>query len=332
MIFYIVGVSRFYPMDPEAGRQKRRKNRHRILIVASILLLCALVFSYVSVRFSGTMLIKDQPFTHVKWAVILEGQTPDMERTDFAVKLLTEKKVDTVVVLGKRVFRNQNDVDFYLDDMLQQGDVDVGQIYLFRHDDNSSLEEAYSIIPALKLKGIDTVLLVTRGAATRRVNAIFNKLAAGKPVFITTDLEDAMFNPRTWIHTREARKIWFKEWASLLVSKMELLFAAQANPIPGKEYPLEWAGQRQKSLASEDSLTPLEIAAPSSSSTVSAADSSKESSSSAVSSSSKTVAKKTLAKPKAKPVVKSDKKTEKKSEKKADKHAKKKSAAASDDE
>jgi len=341
-------------MDPETGRQKRRKIRRRSVIVAAIILVLALIFSYISIRFSGTMLIEDEPFTHVKWAVILEGQTPDLERNDYAVKLLMENKADTIILMGRRVFRNRNNVDFYLDDMLKQGDIDIRRIYLFRHDDNSSLEEAYSIIPALKLKGVDTVLLVTRGASTKRVSAIFNKLAGGKPVFITTDLEDATFNPRTWIHTREARKIWFKEWASFLVSKVELLFANPANPVPGKVYPLEWAGAH-KSGKSDEGMTPIDaVVAPIVSDTI--VDTTVvelSSSSKAVSSSSKAEVKKVvIKKPAAKPALKaapnpapnpekkvekkvdksdkkSDKKAEKSTDKNADKHAKKKDAHAS---
>jgi len=245
-------------MDPEARKRQKQKVRQRFGLLFLFLFLLLVVVAYISIRWSGEWLVKDQPVDHVRWAIILEGQSADMERTDFGVKLLLEGKVDSVIVMGRRVFRDRNNVEFYLDDMEEQGGaLDASRIYLFKHDDNSSLEEAYSVIPALKQKGIDTVLLVTRGVATRRVNQIFNKLSGGSPVFLTVNLEDARFDPRTWIHTREARKIWLKEWASLLISQIELLGADIADPIAGKTYPMERAVAVSETKNSGDILVPI---------------------------------------------------------------------------
>jgi len=247
-------VSRFFPIDTETRNRQKVRVRRRWGLLWLAGLFAFVVFAYIGIRWSGHWLVLEEPLTHVQWAVILEGQTPDMERTDFGLQLQREHKADTLLVMGHRVFRNRNDADFYLEDMRSQGDADLRRIYLLKHDDNSNFEEAFSVIPILKLRGLDTVLLVTRGATTRRVNTVFNALSGGHPVFITVNLEDDSFSPSTWIHTREARKIWMREWVSYLESKVELLFTDTVPVIAGKTYPMQWAGGP---IADDEALTPM---------------------------------------------------------------------------
>ncbi len=250
-------MSRYIPTPPETRALQKRKIRRRIGFFFVLLFSLVLLLGYVGVRWSGEWLIQDQPVDHVRWAVVLDGQSPNMERTDFAVKLLTENRADSVVVLGRRVFRDRNNADFYLEDMLRQGEVDSKRIFLLYHDDDSSIEEAYSLIPALRLRGADTVLLITRGPASRRVNRIFNTLAGGSIVFLTVNVEDLEFNARTWAHTRVARKVWLKEWVTLAFSVVELWFAEEAVPLPGKPYPLQWAGSMGDMGKPAMELTPI---------------------------------------------------------------------------
>lgn len=233
-------------MHPEAKKRRLVLLRRRMSVFLVMVVVVLIILGYIGVRFSGKWLVLNQPFEHVDWAVVLDGQSADLERTDYAVDLLLAQKVDSVVVLGRRVFRDRSNADFYWEDMQRQGDVDMGRVLLLRHNDNSSIEEAGSIIPALKLRDADTVLLITRGAASRRVNRIFNHLSGGSPVFITTNLEDPYYNARTWIHHRESRKVWIKEWASYLASFVELVFMRPLEPIPGKPYPLERAAASRK--------------------------------------------------------------------------------------
>lgn len=286
--------------------------RRRLSLLFILSFIGLLLLAYIGIRFSGTWLIKSKTVDHVPWIAVLDGQSAGMERTDFAVKMLTSAQADSVVVLGKRVFRDRFNSDFYVEDMQRQGSLDLTRLFLIRHDDNSSMDEAYSLIPALKVRGVDSVLLLTSEAATRRVDKIFNRLAGGSPVFITMGIKDPLYNPRTWIHNRESRKIWLKEWASYLVSFYELAFVKPIVPIKDKPYPLDAAGS---ALKQEEVLTPIEAVLSSSSALPSS--SSEES---VISSSSK--AEKTE-----KVVNESEKKPEK-TEKIVDKKEKPKSSAA----
>lgn len=233
-------------MDPEARKLLQRKRRRRWLVLLLAIFFCGLIALYVAVQWSGRWLLLDQPVEKVRYAVILDGQSADMERSDYAVQLLLEAKADTVILLGRRTLRDRNLAEFYFDDMMRQGQVDASRIYLLKHNDDSSLEEAYSIVPILKQRGADTVLLVTQNAATRRIFNIFSKVAGSSPVFKTVVIPDPWYEPDSWIHNRSSRKIWLREWAAMLASWWDLLWVEVAEPVPGKTYPMQWQGSAKK--------------------------------------------------------------------------------------
>jgi len=231
-------VSRFFPRKTDYREHKHRRNWRWGIWVGAALLLFALFF-YVLAGRTGFWLVQDDSFARVRYAVVLDGQGPDLERTTYAAGLLLDGKVDTLIVMGRRIFRDRNAVDFYVPDMLRQGPVDAGRVLVFRHDDPSTIEEAYSLIPALKQRKVDTVLLITSPAASRRAALLFNELAQGSPVFISCDIGYQQFRPDSWIHTREGRKQWLREWAAMWFARWELLFATPVEDASLKHSPLE---------------------------------------------------------------------------------------------
>lgn len=244
-------MSRFFPRKTDFRERKRRRNWRWGAWSAAALLALALVF-YILAGRTGHWLVQDDTYAHVRYAVVLDGQGPDLERNTFAAGLLADKKADTLIVLGRRIFRDRSAVDFYVPDLLRQGPVDAGRILVLRHDDPSTLEEAYSLIPALKQRKADTVLLITATPASRRAALIFNTLSEGTPVFIACDIGYFDYRPDTWIHTREGRKKWLREWAALWATRWDLLWASPAVPLEGKSYPLETWVQK----VAEPSLAP----------------------------------------------------------------------------
>jgi len=235
-----------------------RKEKHRAKIVTrarigGLVVLFILLF-YVLISYSGQWLVRDDEFEHVKWVVILDGQSGDLERSDFAAKLLREGKADSVLILGRRVFRDKNNADFYAEDIEEVGGVDSDRIYVFRHDDPSTLEEAVSIVPWFKRKSPrDTVLLLTAAPATRRAAMLFNTLSGGHPTFITVDLHDWRYNAKNWFFEREARKNWLREWAAILNAKWDLLgvdtLSVTSRPV---RFPEPW----KKNAAEETPVPP----------------------------------------------------------------------------
>lgn len=182
----------------------------------------AVVLFYLVMTESGHWLVSDDDFDHVKWVVILDGQSADLERSDFAANLVLQGKADSVVILGRRVFRDKSNAEFYADDFMQSGNFDSNAVFISSHDDPSTLSEALTVIPWLKKHKADTVLLLTSASATRRVKRIFNVLSGEHPVYLTTDIHHYHYNADSWYADRESSKNWLREWAALAVSYYDL--------------------------------------------------------------------------------------------------------------
>lgn len=199
-----------------------KKASKKVFGIAIAIVVFAVLCFYLIMTCSGSWLVQIDNYNHVKWIAVLDGQGPGMERTDLAAKLLREHKVDSVLILGRRVFKNHYNTEYYVDDFMLQGNFDSNVVFIAMHNDESTLEEAKTIIPWFKKRNADTVLLVTATAATKRAARIFNALAGGKPHFITTDGISDYFVPDAWYTNRESMKIWAKEWGALLLSHIDL--------------------------------------------------------------------------------------------------------------
>ena len=200
-----------------------RKNHKKLFgILAGIAVFLVIIF-YVALTRSGHWLIQEDSFKHVKWAVILDGQTADLERNDFAATLMAEGKVDSIMILGRRVYRTKSNADYYAEDFMQLGKFDEGAVFLARHDDPSTISEAYTIIPWLKLHKVDTVLLITAAPATKRAVRIFQTLSGESPVYISADIHHHQYYADSWFFNRESRKNWLHDWAALAHSHWDLL-------------------------------------------------------------------------------------------------------------
>ena len=206
---------------------KKKKNYAKLVrkacIIAVSTAILAVIALYIVFTKSGQWLVNDDEFKHVKWVVILDGQSADMERNDFAAELVAQGKADSVLILGRRVLRDRSNADFYTDDFLRHSSIDSSALFLAPHDDPSTISEAYTIIPWFKNRKADTVLLLTSAAATARVSNLFKALAGESPVFLTTDIHHYLYDANTWYVNRESRKSWLREWAALLYSKFELI-------------------------------------------------------------------------------------------------------------
>ena len=190
-------------------KKQIQKKKIILSIVAAAAVLLVIAF-YLIMTQSGHWLIDDDEFEHVKWAVVLDGQSADMERTDLAAELMASGKVDSVLILGRRILRNRSNAELYLEDFMRLGDFDSNAVYIARHDDPSTIGEAYTIIPWLKKRKIDTVLILTGASSTYRVKRIFSKLSGDTPVYLTKDVHHYFYNADSWYTNRESRKEWLR--------------------------------------------------------------------------------------------------------------------------
>ena len=203
-------------------KKERQKKRLILSAIAASAIVFVIAFYLVMTR-SGHWLVDDDEFDHVDWIVVLDGQSADMERTDLAAELMASGKADSVLILGRRILRNRSNAEYYLDDFMRLGEFDSNAVFIARHDDPSTIAEAYSIVPWLKLHKADTVLLVTGSASTHRVKNIFKTLSGDSPVYLTKDVHHRSYNADSWYTDRESRKEWLRGWAALAVSYFDLL-------------------------------------------------------------------------------------------------------------
>ena len=197
-----------------------KKKNIRIGIALLVLLAIAITI-YAIFEKSGHWLVEDDEFKHAKWVAVLDGQSADLERSDFAANLLREGKVDSVLLLGRRTLRDRSNSEFYVEDFMKLGAFDNNTVFLVPHDDPSTISEAYTLIPWLKKHKADTVLLITDAASTYRVKRMFQKLSGNSPVYLTKDIHHVTYNPSCWYSSRESRKDWLRSWAALFASYFE---------------------------------------------------------------------------------------------------------------
>jgi len=204
--------------------------------ITLLVLLFIAILTYIIFEKSGHWLVDDNEFEHVKWVAVLDGQSADLERSDYAANLLREGKADSVLLLGRRVYRNRSNSEYYAEDFMKLGAFDSNAVFLVPHNDPSTISEAYSLVPWLKKHNADTVLLLTSAASTYRVKRIFQKLSGNSPVYITKDIHHITYNPSNWYSNRESRKDWIRGWAALFVSYFDLFNTDTLEAVDSSYY------------------------------------------------------------------------------------------------
>lgn len=235
-----------------------RKKRNFSVGITLLILLAIAIITYVIFEKSGHWLVENDNFEHVKWIAVLDGQTADLERNDFAANLLKEGKADSVLILGRRVYRDRSNSEFYADDFMRLGNFDENAIFLVPHNDPSTISEAYSLVPWLKKHNADTVLLLTEAASTYRVKRIFQKLSGNSPVYLTQDIHHVTYNPNCWYSNRESRKNWLRSWAALFASYFDLINADTLEAVDSSYYkPVKSYAEYKREVRSNVNLQKL---------------------------------------------------------------------------
>lgn len=200
----------------------RRVHRRRSFSLWPLFIAIAIVF--VPLLVAGTAigwaathwqaLVEDTPGARARWAVTLAGEgSGEVDRTERAIELLKQHRVDSIVTSGTPVVANT-----FMSSVILSGEplsTEERQHFMeARHASNSTLEEACALVPALRALGADTVLLITSNFHSHRAANIFRAVAQGKPVIIPVASNWTRFD-NGW-KDREAAKAWFMEWCKTL--------------------------------------------------------------------------------------------------------------------
>ena len=235
-----------------------RKKKNFSVGIALLILFVIAVLTYAIFEKSGHWLVQNDEVDHVKWVAVLDGQTADLERSDYAANLVKEGKADSVLLLGRRVYRERSNSEFYAEDFMKLGAFDSNAVFLVPHNDPSTISEAYSIIPWLKKHNIDTVLLLTDAASTYRVKRIFQKLSGNSPVYVTKDIHHVTYNPNCWYCNRESRKTWLRGWAALFASYFDLFNTDTLEAVDSSYYkPIKSYAEYKREFRSNVNLQKL---------------------------------------------------------------------------
>lgn len=219
------------PVRPRHAARNRRAGfwRHWTLWIYFPLALL-LVLGGVCLYRSGQWLVAGDSFGKVPWAVVLSGEGRDGERSDAAVRLYLEGRIDTAIYSSVRVFKDRHSGELTTGYMVGEG-YPREKLFEFRHDAYSTQEEAALLIRQFRYQNLDTVLIITSSFHTARTRRIFRKLSQGYPQVLVhpADLKD--YDPSAWWSGRESRKIWLIEWMKTVSTFFELL---NAPPETGK--------------------------------------------------------------------------------------------------
>jgi len=182
-----------------------------------LLILCAAL----TVWRSSNWLIYNDDFEFIAWAVVLDGESRECERTDAAARLYAENKIDTVVLSGVRIFKTRYSSEFMLPRLIAQG-ISPEHIFELRNDSYSTIEEAALVIQQLRLLNVDTVLIITSNYHSARARMIYNKIGRGNPIIRVHAAEYNAVDVDTWWANRTSLKIYLLEMTKYLQSYLEV--------------------------------------------------------------------------------------------------------------
>ena len=92
-----------------------RKRSRKVLGAIIVVVFCLLAAIYIVVEKSGKWLVANDEFKHVTWAVILDGQSADMERNDFVADLKEQYGLDAIPPADDIMIRAAQLPDFHKD-------------------------------------------------------------------------------------------------------------------------------------------------------------------------------------------------------------------------
>jgi uncharacterized SAM-binding protein YcdF (DUF218 family) len=169
----------------------------------------------------GRALIADDPLHPADAILVLSGESREGDRVQRAVALYKQGLAPLLVLSGAPAGFRTHEAEIMQRHAEYLG-VPSDHILTVKHDADSTKEEAEAVVPILKAKGLQEVILVTSNYHTGRAKRIFAK-AAGPvgPRFWASPTDDGLFNPDGWWMRRRHAKTFFFEATKTIWSAIE---------------------------------------------------------------------------------------------------------------
>jgi len=197
-----------------------------VLVLAWILS----VWMAISAWKTGVFRSADPPPRHARHALVLDGQGPTGCRAWEGLRLLREKRTDTLVLSGTEVGGGV----FYSmvwSRMLPLDSVERTRTLEMRSGSTSTQDEARLADSLFHALGDDTVMVVTSAYHAWRTASVFRRVARSGCVFVVVPAPDPDWD-KGW-RDREGRKMLVMEWTK----RFYWLVWENWRPVHG---PLPW--------------------------------------------------------------------------------------------
>mgnify|MGYP001573289197 CR=1 FL=1 len=154
----------------------------------------------------GKALIVEDPLRPAGAILVLGGETRQGDRVAHAVRLYKQGLAPLLVVSGTPMGFRTHEAEVMRRHAEFLG-VPAERILAVKHNADSTLEEAGLVVPVLRSRGVNEVILVTSNYHTARAKRIFTKAAGPSgPTFLASPVHESSFDPDTWwTRRRDAR-------------------------------------------------------------------------------------------------------------------------------
>lgn len=153
-------------------------------------------------------------------AVVLAGDFSGV-RLRGAADLVRRGFVPMVLVSGPPMMYGINEADAGIRFMTAQG-YPAQWFTPVRHTAMSTRDEARVMLTELQRRGVRRFILVTSNYHTRRARRMYQNVeherGVSLPEFRVVAVDDPVYDPSGWWHSREGRKAAFFEWTKTLTS------------------------------------------------------------------------------------------------------------------
>jgi uncharacterized SAM-binding protein YcdF (DUF218 family) len=192
------------------------KLRAALFSGAAVLLVCLALFltRITWLEAIGRYLADTQPPQRSDMIVVLGGDW-NGNRILKAAQLAKEGYAPHVLVSGGGYFYGNYEGDLAVPFAVRHG-YDEKLFIKFLYPAGSTRDEAQTVVPELRRRGVKSYIVVTSEFHTHRAEKIFRELAPDLTVRMVAPPEVLAWN--NWWKTREGRKIYLMEWTKTLTS------------------------------------------------------------------------------------------------------------------
>jgi uncharacterized SAM-binding protein YcdF (DUF218 family) len=193
----------------------------RRLLWGALVLLAMVLAAPAGLEALGRVLIANDPLHPADAILVLSGESREGDRVQHAVDLYKKGLAPLLILSGTPAGFRTHETEIKQRHAEYLG-VPRERILAVKHDADSTKEEAEAVVPILKAKGLQEVILVTSNYHTARAKRIFTKAAGPTgPRFLASPADDGVFDPDGWWTRRRYAKTFVDEAIKTIWSAIE---------------------------------------------------------------------------------------------------------------